>query len=333
MEYNIRKTFLGGEFVENKEKKLKLIFNFLINNEGFHMDQYETYEGELKWIGLRNVQNGVLAMVVTDDVNAYYDEQSARAYLNSKGINYRLDIIILSQNGNTNIENISLSKIIIDSNNDSIIYSSPELLPLANVLTEIINPRKRSREIRKGFIVTISLIAINIIVYLISAMLSGSMVDIDSMTLLKMGAKYNPLISRGEVWRLFTAAFLHGGILHLACNMYILYAVGTQVEKIYGKLRYIIIYILSALGSSILSYLFAPKSLSVGASGAIFGVLGALLVFVIKEKDKLSKGTLGNILAVIALNLYIGFTTPNIDNYGHIGGLIVGIIISVILGF
>lgn len=232
----------------NKEKKLKLIFNFLINNEGFHMDQYETYDGRLKWIGLRNVQNGVFAMVVTDDANAYYDEQSARAYLNSKEINYKLDIIILSQNGNTNIENISSSKIIIDSRNDSIIYSSSELLPLANVLIEIINPRKKNRQIRKSSIVTVSLIAINIMVYLISAMLSKSIVDIDSMTLLEMGAKYNPLISRGEVWRLFTAAFLHGGILHLACNMYSLYAVGTQVERIYGKVKYIIIYTISIGG-------------------------------------------------------------------------------------
>lgn len=87
------------------------------------------------------------------------------------------------------------------------------------------------------------------------------------------------------------------------------------------------------MGASVLSYLLAPRSLSVGASGAIFGVLGAILVFVIKEKNKLSKGALGNILSVIALNLYIGFTIPNIDNYAHIGGLIVGIIISIILTF
>lgn len=87
------------------------------------------------------------------------------------------------------------------------------------------------------------------------------------------------------------------------------------------------------MGASVLSYLLAPRSLSVGASGAIFGVLGAILVFVIKEKNKLSKGSLGNILSVIALNLYIGFTIPNIDNYAHIGGLIVGIIISIILTF
>ena len=87
------------------------------------------------------------------------------------------------------------------------------------------------------------------------------------------------------------------------------------------------------MGASVLSYLLAPRSLSVGASGAIFGVLGAILVFVIKEKNKLSKGSLGNILSVIALNLYIGFTITNIDNYAHIGGLIVGIIISIILTF
>lgn len=113
--------------------------------------------------------------------------------------------------------------------------------------------------------------------------------------------------------------------------MYSLYVTGSQVELIYGKWKYIIIYFTSAIGSSFLSYLFAPRSLSVGASGAIFGVFGALLVFAIKEKNKLSKGTIGNLLAVIGLNLYIGLTIPNIDNYGHIGGLITGIVISLIL--
>lgn len=76
--------------------------------------------------------------------------------------------------------------------------------------------------------------------------------------------------------------------------------------------------------------MLAPRSLSVGASGAIFGLLGALLVFAIKEKNRLSKGVIGNLFAVIGLNLYIGLTLSNIDNYGHIGGLIVGIITAII---
>lgn len=312
------------------EKKLKLIFNFLTKHEGFYMEQYpNNSQGKLNWIGIKRFPQGLYAVIVSDEINAVKDEVAAKRYLDSKMENYQLHIIIFSKDGNTNMEDISSKKIIINNRNNNLIYSSPELIPLANVLVEMINPARKREEYR-GSILTILLIAINVSIYLISGVISGNIIDIDSMTLLKMGAKYTPYINNGEVWRLFTAAFLHGGIMHLACNMYSLYITGSQIERIYGRTKYMIIYILSAIGSSGLSYLLAPRNLSVGASGAIFGLLGALLVFAIKEKNRLSKGVIGNLFAVIGLNLYIGLTLSNIDNYGHIGGLIVGIITAII---
>lgn len=313
------------------EKKLKLIFNFLTSHEGFYMDQYESEDNKkLNWIGLKKFPQGIYAIIITDDDNAVKDEISAKKYLNEKIDNYSLHVIILSRAGYNNDESITSEKIVINSENNNLLYASKELLPLANVIIEIINPKRKTEKYKKSSL-TLGLIAINIILFIISSAISGNIFDIDSMTLLKLGAKYNPAINNGEVWRLITAAFLHGGIMHLACNMYSLYIVGSQIEVIYGKKKYIIIYFFSALGSSGLSYLLAPRSLSVGASGAIFGLMGALLVFVLRNRKKLNKGIIGNLIAVIAVNLYIGLTIPNIDNFGHIGGLIIGIIIAILL--
>ena len=97
-----------------------------------------------------------------------------------------------------------------------------------------------------------------------------------------------------------------------------MYIIGKQIEDLYGKKAYIIIYSLSGLGGSILSYYLAPTSLSVGASGAIFGLLSALLVYAYKERGRIQKGAISNLLFVIGINLLFGLSMPNIDNYGHI---------------
>jgi rhomboid protease GluP len=111
--------------------------------------------------------------------------------------------------------------------------------------------------------------------------------------------------------------------------MYSLYILGSQLEPIFSKVKYIILYIISGLAASILSNILLPETVSIGASGAIFGLLGALLVFVIKNKDKINKGALSNLVMVIGINLFIGATTPSIDNYAHVGGLVMGILIGI----
>ena len=151
--------------------------------------------------------------------------------------------------------------------------------------------------------------------------------------LIKLGAKYGPLIASGEYWRLFTAMFLHIGLMHLAFNAYALVAIGTDLERIVGWARFLAIYLLSGLFGSLASYAFSPH-LSAGASGAIFGVIGALGAFFAMYRERLGqwgRARLGNILFLIAINLFFGFTNPGIDNYGHLGGLLSGAVLGLAL--
>jgi rhomboid protease GluP len=185
--------------------------------------------------------------------------------------------------------------------------------------------------------ITLGLIGINIVMYIITAYLSfvyakGSIFNSDINVLILLGAKVNDLIAGGEYFRLVSSMFLHGGLMHLGVNMYSLYAIGPMVERVYGKKKYLAIYFFAGICSSIFSYSFS-SSVSIGASGAIFGLLGAVLVFAIKSKGKTGIGFIKSILSVILINIIIGITLPNIDNFAHMGGLIGGVIISFLVSF
>lgn len=172
-------------------------------------------------------------------------------------------------------------------------------------------------------------IGIQIIMFLILEAFGGST---NTSTLIQFGAKFNPLILEGEWWRFFTPIVLHIGFLHLAMNTLALYYLGTSVERIYGKMRFLFIYIVAGFGGSLASFMFSPN-LSAGASGAIFGCFGALLYFGMIY-PKLFFRTMGlNIVVVLAINLSFGFTVPGIDNAGHIGGLIGGFLATGIVHF
>lgn len=112
--------------------------------------------------------------------------------------------------------------------------------------------------------------------------------------------------------------------------MYALYVVGPQIEALFGRIQYVVIYLLSAIGGSLLSLVFSPNTLSIGASGAIFGLFGAMVMYVLKYRDRIPKRVLNNLFFVIILNLLIGFNLQGIDNFGHIGGLVTGVLVSLI---
>ena len=165
-----------------------------------------------------------------------------------------------------------------------------------------------------------------------STVLSEEMINsINNSVLIKFGAKYNILIEQGQVWRLLTCAFLHSGLVHIACNMYSLYIIGPQIQQIYGANKYLIIYIISCITSSLLSYFMSPYSISVGASGGIFGLMGALLAFAIIERHTIQKKYISSLMQIIIINLFIGLSIKNIDNFGHIGGLFGGIVVGYII--
>ncbi|WP_342773904.1 rhomboid family intramembrane serine protease [Mesobacillus subterraneus] len=163
-------------------------------------------------------------------------------------------------------------------------------------------------------------IAIQVLVFLVLEAAGGST---ETSTLIKFGAKFNPLILEGEWWRFFTPIFIHIGLLHLFMNTLALFYLGTMVERLYGNFRFLFIYIVAGFSGVLASFILSPN-LSAGASGAIFGCFGALLYFGVTN-PRLFWRTLGlNILIVLGINLAFGFTIPGIDNAGHIGGLIGG---------
>lgn len=223
--------------------------------------------------------------------------------------------------------------ILINNVDNKMLYYSSGLENKANELANCINYVKHTemKSIKtERAIITYILIAVNALVFALTAYLSGSISDSDINVLIFLGAKVNELIDRGQYFRLISCMFLHGGIMHVALNMYSLYALGPFVERVYGKLRYIVLYFISGIVSSMFSYWFSTD-ISVGASGAIFGLLGAALVFAIKMKDRIKKDFIINILSVIGINLIIGFSIPNVDNFGHLGGLVGGMISSFLL--
>jgi len=179
--------------------------------------------------------------------------------------------------------------------------------------------------------VTYILIAINILIFILMYIFGSGSENIN--TLVNFGALNKALVLNGEYYRLITSAFLHIGIIHLVCNMYALYILGNTIENYFGKIKYIFIYLISAIIGSFLSIIFMDNSVvSAGASGAIFGLMGSLLYFGYNYRVTLNNSITRQILPVIVLNLLIGFTTSGINNFAHLGGLLGGYISSMSVG-
>ena len=198
-------------------------------------------------------------------------------------------------------------------------------------MTEELNKKtiKEDNELAKIFlkkdqpIVTYSIILLNIIVFMLSLL--------DYNMIINCFANYYINVKNGEIYRLLTACFVHANFLHIFFNMYALYYIGPMVEKYYGKLKYLLIY----LGSGIMGSLFSvvlSNNVSIGASGAIFGLFGSMLYFGYKYRATLDGFVRSGIIPVLFINLILGFIVPNIDVYGHIGGLVGGLLLSYIVG-
>ncbi|MGP4042354.1 rhomboid family intramembrane serine protease [Gracilibacillus sp. D59] len=168
------------------------------------------------------------------------------------------------------------------------------------------------------------LIAINILMFFLLESRGGST---NPETLIQYGAKYNVGMLEGEWWRIITSMFLHIGLFHLALNMLALYFIGTLVERIYGNIRFIIIYFLAGIAGGMASFALNP-SIAAGASGALFGLFGALLFFGIKNPRIFFKTMGMNVIFIVILNILFGVFVPQVDNGAHIGGLIGGFIAS-----
>lgn len=174
--------------------------------------------------------------------------------------------------------------------------------------------------------ITYWLIAVNVILYVIP-ILFGQYND-----LINGYSVWGPAIREGEYYRLLTGIFLHGGFVHLLFNCYALFVIGAQVENFLGRFKFLVIYLVAGISGALFSMIFGGNYASIGASGAIFGLMGALVYFGYHYRVYLGNVVKSQIIPLIILNLILGFCMTGIDNFAHVGGLIGGTLMSIALG-
>lgn len=305
-------------WLENLEAPYKVIrinSNYIHNEEQLNFDKYKikniTKQIKKKTFSLKMKTLNIL-LDLNDNVNIESDKNiSIYNIKNLKdirkddglaGIFPKLKTMTLKKEDNINM--------IINITNDINEKSEKDNMEYE----QIFKPKK--------ILITKILIWINIIMYLLTSL--------DSRLLNNLILSPEA-IKMGEYYRLITATFLHGNILHLAFNMYSMHIIGEQVETFIGKWKFLLIYIISGICGSLLSCLLT-NSLSLGASGAIFGLMGCLLYFGYHFRLYLGTVLIRQIVPIIVINLLIGFTSTGIDNAAHIGGLVGGLFSSMALG-
>ncbi|HXB92307.1 MAG TPA: rhomboid family intramembrane serine protease, partial [Puia sp.] len=185
---------------------------------------------------------------------------------------------------------------------------------------------------REGFFVTPIIAELNVLIFIVMVLAGLGVVSFDASDLLAWGADYRPAVSQGQWWRLITSMFLHGGLMHLVSNMYGLILVGVFLEPVLGKAKYVLIYFGTGILASVASLWWHPATVSIGASGAIFGLYGTFLALIIMKvyPKQFGKSLLPLILIFIGYNILMGLT-GGVDNAAHIGGLVSGFIIGIFL--
>lgn len=211
-------------------------------------------------------------------------------------------------------------------------YSEEGIALFAKITSDINEHNKKdAKKINAVFknkfpMITYWLIAVNVILYVVP-ILFGQYND-----LINNYSVWGPAIREGQIYRLFTGMFLHGGLVHLLFNCYALYVIGSQVESFLGKFKFLVIYLVAGISGALFSMIFGGNYASIGASGAIFGLMGALVYFGYHYRVYLGNVVKSQIIPLIVLNLALGFFVTGIDNFAHIGGLIGGTLMSIALG-
>ena len=313
------------ENLDRPYKVVRIVTNYIHNNEQLDFDIFKT-----KQI-IKKIKSKTLSLKV----------KSISLFLNL-GENVSLDKFIDDSTKLANISSLDdLKKYDFINENFPNMTSKMSYkekgIELFTKLTGDLNKRseKNAKSAEDLFrlkkpIVTYALIYINVIIFLLMHIIGNG--SLDSNTLINFGASLDSRVLGGEYYRLITNSFVHIGLPHIMFNMYALYIIGHQIESFLGKSKFLIIYLFSALTGSLLSLAFSSNTISAGASGAIFGLLGALLYFGYHYRIYLGGVMKSQIIPLVILNLLLGFILSGIDNAGHIGGLIGGVLMTMALG-
>lgn len=310
-------------------KIIRIVSNYIHNNEQLSFDLYRT-----KQI-IKKIKKKMFLFKVP----------SLSIFVNLG------DNVDINNNDSTYIKLANLTKFDDIKNYDFIIKTFPNILEVEQdnkqgvelfvKLTNDINQKNKqendkAEEVfsKKKPIITYALLLINLLLFVITALESNNLFEIDMNVLYKYGGLVSTDYLNGFSYiRIITSGFLHAGLLHLLFNMYALYVIGPQLESFFGKIKYIIIYLGSIIFGNLLSLLFLNGNyISCGASGAIFGLLGALVYFGYHYRVYLSDVIKSQIIPLIAINLIIGLCASNINIIAHIGGLIGGVLVAKAVG-
>jgi rhomboid protease GluP len=181
----------------------------------------------------------------------------------------------------------------------------------------------------KNYPVTGSIVVLNAVIFLLQAIFGG----FSSQELVEWGGLW-PILIKGTnaYWRILTSMFLHGGLLHVISNLFVLYLLGTALERTMGPLRYFLLYMFSGIGGGLaVLYLGAQNTVTIGASGAIYGIIGALLYITFQKPTWFTPESVRSIRSLMLINLIFTFLVPGVSIPGHLGGLAIGILTMIVL--
>lgn len=311
------------ENLNNPYKVVRIVNHYIHNNEQLSFDNFK----------VKQITNKLKSKTLSRKM---------------KVLNIYLDLgEAVNLTSDSESESVVVKKI-TDLKNEHLISVFPDILTktkyeekgmelFAKITNDINNANKeKTKKLDKIFsikkpIITYCIIALCVLAFILMYIFGNG--SSDNLTLIKFGANLDILtVGLGEYFRLITCSFLHIGIFHLLFNMYALYVIGSQAESFFGKIKYLIIYLFSAVSASLLSLMFSANVISAGASGAIFGLMGALLYFGYHYRIYLGNVIKSQIIPIIVINLLFGFLVSGVDNAAHIGGLIGGFLMAMVLG-
>ena len=308
------------EKFDGEYKIVRLVSNYIHNNEQLNMDIYRT----------KQIMKRIKKKTMSFSINAL-------SIFVNLGDNVELDLVSEDNIDCANIkttEDLKKYQFIMDefptiTKKTNFKEEGLDLfVKLTNDIGEVNKINQKQAEdlfAKKDPIITKILITINIVIFILQLVLGWDVVA-------NFGANYAPFVKSGKFYVLFTSMFIHGNLIHLLFNMYALYIIGPQVESFYGRIKYLAIYFGSGILGALLSDIFLQNSISVGASGAIFGLLSSIVYFGYHYRAYLDTVIKSQIMPLIIFNIFLGIVIPNIDTFCHIGGLIGGVLVSMACG-
>ena len=344
--------------IDNKEVMMMNLIHYFITEKNYNPVIVHGINDEV-WLENMNSDYKIVRIVSRYihnneqlKFNRFRSNQIAKK-LKMKTLSFKMNMLSIYTNlgdnvstleeSNTNNLSVFIKSIADVKKNPTILKIFPDIVEKTNhdekgmellfKITDDINStnERKNKKMEKIFsskkpIITEIIITICVIMFFVSGM------GFDLNSLLYFGANSSLLVRSGEIFRLITYMFLHAGFIHIFLNMYSLYIVGTKVEDFFGKWKYIIIYLFSGICGGLLSIGLNQNVISVGASGAIFGLFGALIYFGYTYRGYVGAIIKSQIVPIVIYNLIIGFFIPGIDMWGHVGGLFAGMLTANMLG-